>query len=203
MAIGNQVIRIRRASDGQEMYQVTTNRDTDVYPLTSAGQAAFEAAASAGSFTLIVDNGLVIAAGTRPPLVKPGTGTGGVFSLKLQAENATGTGNYSGVPGDNTFRGPYSTSGDYLLYAISDVPITASNYTLSIRYQTNSQTSGLGTVIVNNGMTIDFPLEGADGGQRTYIMSISLNAGTNRIRLQGKSGTAFNVDYIMITRQAS
>ncbi|GAB4035987.1 carbohydrate-binding protein [Spirosoma gilvum] len=203
MAIGTQVIRIRRTSDGQEIYQVTTNRDTDVYPLNSAGQAAFEAAVSAGSLTLIVDNGSVIPAGTRPPLIKPGTGVPVSFSQKLQAESATGTGTYTGQAGDNVFRGPYAAASDYLLYAITDAPMTASNYTLAIRYKTNSQMPGVASVIVNNGVAIDFPLEGTDGGQRTYTMSILLNAGNNRIRIQGKSGTAFYQDYILVTRPAS
>ncbi|WP_020599420.1 hypothetical protein [Spirosoma panaciterrae] len=203
MAIGTQLVRIRRTSDGQEIYQATTTRDTDVYPLTSAGQAAFEAAASAGSFTLTVDNGAIIPAGTRPPLIKPGTGPGAAFSQKIQAEDATGTGTYIGQSGDNTLKGPYSSSSDYLLYAITDAPITASNYTLAIRYQTNSQTPGTATVIVNSTTTIDFPLEGTDGGKRTYTMAISLNAGSNRIRIQGKSGTSFYQDYIVVTRPAS
>ncbi|WP_020595215.1 hypothetical protein [Spirosoma panaciterrae] len=203
MAIGTQLVRIRRTSDGQEIYQATTTRDTDVYPLNSAGQAAFEAAASAGGFTLTLDNGAVIPAGTRPPLIKPGGNTVPPFSRKIQAEDAAGTGTYSGAPGDNNVRGPYTAGSDYLLYAISDVPTTASNYTLTIRYQTNSQTPGLGTIIINSGTGIDFPLEGTDGGKRMYSLTISLNAGSNRIRIQGKSGTSFYQDYIIVTRPSN
>ncbi|WP_245859457.1 hypothetical protein [Spirosoma aerolatum] len=84
MAIGTQLVRIRRSSDGQEIYQATTTRDTDVYPLNSAGQAAFEAAASAGGFTLTLDNGAVIPAGTRPPLIKPGGNTTPPFPGKYR-----------------------------------------------------------------------------------------------------------------------
>ncbi|WP_461095178.1 carbohydrate-binding protein [Spirosoma gilvum] len=203
MAIGTQLVKIRRTSDGQEIYQATTTRDTDVYPLTSAGQAAFEAAASAGGFTLMLDNGAVVAAGTRPPLTKPGSSANPPFFRKLQAEDATGTGAFTEQSGDNNLRGPYTSSSDYLLYAITDVPVTASNYTLTIRYQTNSQTPGLATIIVNSGSSIDFPLEGTDGGKRMYNLPIQLNAGSNRIRIQGKSGTSFYQDYIIVTRPIS
>ena len=202
MAIGTQIVKIHSTSDGQIIYQATTQRNTDQYPLTSAGQAAFEADASAGNFTLTVDNGVVIPAGTRPPLTKPGTGPTTAFSQKIQAEDATGTGSSTGASGDNNVRGPYSTSSDYLLYTIASAPLTAANYNLTIRYKTTTQMGGLGTVIVNSGTPVDFPLEGVEGDLRTYSLTVSLNTGNNTIQVQGKSGTAFFQDYIIVTRAA-
>ncbi|GAB3948033.1 hypothetical protein GCM10028805_21430 [Spirosoma harenae] len=201
MPTGTQIVRIRRTSDGAEIYQATAVRNTDIYPLTTAGQQAFEAAASAGSFTLtVVDNGAIIPAGTRPPLVKPGTGGGVPFSQKIQAEEATGTGTYNGQPADDNLRGPYTTSNDYLLYAVSNAPAAATNYNLAIRYQTNSQVAGVATIIINSGTPVDFPLEGTDGGKRIYNIAIALNVGSNRIRIQGKSGTSFFQDHIVVSR---
>lgn len=202
MALGTQLIKIFRTSDGQPLYQATTIRNTEVYPLTSAGQAAFEAAVNAGSFTLTVDNGAVIPAGTPPPLLKPGAVNSVAFSQKIQAEDASGTGTSPGASGDNILRGPYRTSSEYLIYTITNAPTTASNYNLAIRYQTNTQTPGVASMIINGGTPVDFPFEGTDGGKRTYNAVISLNAGNNTIRIQGKSGTPLFQDYILVSRPA-
>ncbi|WP_332369480.1 hypothetical protein [Spirosoma telluris] len=99
MALGTQLIKIRRTTDGQVLYLATTLRNTSDFPLNGAGQAAFEAAVNAGSFTLTVDNGAIIPAGTVPPLIKPGVVTGAAFSQKIQAEDAAGTGTSSGPSG--------------------------------------------------------------------------------------------------------
>ncbi|MVM32827.1 hypothetical protein GO755_22490 [Spirosoma sp. HMF4905] len=202
MALGTQLIRIRRTTDGQVLYLATTSRNTADYPLNSAGQAAFEAAASSGSFTLTVDNGAVIPAGTIPPLIKPGAINNSPFSQKIQAEDAAGTGTASGSSGDSNVRGPYSKNTDYLTYTVTGAPATASNYSLALRYQTNTQAAGIASLIINGGTPVDFPIEGTDGGMRTYNATISLTPGNNTIRIQGKSGAAFFQDYIIVTRAA-
>ncbi|QMW04453.1 CBM35 domain-containing protein [Spirosoma foliorum] len=202
MALGTQLIRIRRTSDGQVIYLATALRNTADYPLNSAGQAAFEAAVGAGSFTLTVDNGAIIPAGTIPPLIKPGAVTSPAFSQKIQAEDAAGTGTSSGPAADNNVRGPYATSSDYLVYTVTGIPTTASNYTLIVRYQSVAQASGIASLIINGAAPIDFPIEGTDGGMRTYTATISLTPGNNTIRIQGKSGSPFFQDYILVTRPA-
>lgn len=202
MALGTQLIRIRRSSDGQVIYLATTLRNTADFPLNSSGQAAFEAAVNEGSFTLTVDNGAIIPAGTRPPLTKPGAIISPAFSQKIQAEDAAGTGTSSGPSADNNVRGPYSTTSDYLVYTLTGVPTTASNYMISLRYQTGTPAAGIASLIINGATPIDFSIEGTDGGMRTYSTTIPLTPGNNTIRIQGKSGTAFFQDYILVTRPA-
>ncbi|WP_332369481.1 hypothetical protein [Spirosoma telluris] len=99
-------------------------------------------------------------------------------------------------------RGPYSTSSEYLVYTITGAPATAPNYKLALRYQTSTQAAGVASLIINGGAPVDFPIEGTDGGKRTYNAMISLTPGNNTIRIQGKSGAAFFQDYIIVTRPA-
>ncbi|GAB4042169.1 fibronectin type III domain-containing protein [Spirosoma litoris] len=70
--IATQPVHAYRKSDGQFLYDGTSDRDVVQYPLTDAGQAAYEAALAAGSHTgITVSNGAVIPAGSIPPLTMP------------------------------------------------------------------------------------------------------------------------------------
>lgn len=130
------------------------------------------------------------------------------FSQRIQAENATGSGTYLGSVGDGTTRGPYTTSAEGLVFTVTGAPVTASNYTIAIRYQTNFDTGATGEmgqmgVIINGGSTQHVATEGAAGGYRTMTLTgQTLNTGNNSIRIEGSFRTFF-LDYIEVTRQAS
>lgn len=170
--------------------------------------------ASKGYLELTVDNGAIIPIGTIPPLTKPSAPGGGggsipAYSQKLQAENATGTGSYTGTIGDGTTRGPYENSSQYLEFKPTGVPTSANNYKLEVRIQTNYDTgltgeTGKMRIIVNGGTPQDVVTEGAAGGYRTYYLNnITLSAGdNNKIRFEGIFRVYF-IDYIVITRPAS
>ncbi len=64
-------VTIRKQGTAEVLYQAKALVNRSTYPRTSAGKTAFEAAASSGTFSLTTLDGCVIAAGTKPPLVKP------------------------------------------------------------------------------------------------------------------------------------
>ncbi|WP_155297291.1 hypothetical protein [Spirosoma aerolatum] len=205
-----------------EDYKVSAERDTLVYPLTDAGDAKLASDAEKGYLNLTVDNGAIIPKGTIPPLVKPDAPTGGgggggggsvpAYNWKEQAENGTGTGDwYHGdAVGDGNVRGPYGNSSQYLEFYPKGVPITANNYKLEMRVQTNYDTGATGEVgkirvIINSGSPIDIENVRGMGGKKStyYLENLTLSAGdNNKIRFEGLFRD-YAIDYIIVSRPAS
>lgn len=123
------------------------------------------------------------------------------FSACFEAENAVGTGN---IYGDTNASGgqakrDYGNAFEYLVYNVTGIPASGT-YSFQLRFRNGeSPTAG---IIVNGGaiQTITLPKTGS--GYAEAGMNITLNAGSNTIRVQGGPGGAFSQDRICIVRES-
>jgi len=102
MPTADQNIYVRRSSDHVTVWSGKTLRNTDNYPLTTQGQALFEAAVLAGNHSgITASNGGTVAAGVAPTLTIPNPPVQGyaAYDVKIQAETAASNVNFSGTPG--------------------------------------------------------------------------------------------------------
>ena len=211
-------------------YQVTFTRPESDFPLGSTGVNLAKRAVLDGKLNLrVISSGTYsgttytatkfyascyIAAGTKPGLnppncaftstiVTPPTTTTTTITIpavnqSFAAADGSGTGSDIGLG----YYGGYTDNSQYRQFSYS-APVTAGDYNLAIHYKTNTQTTGKGNIVVNGSTNVEFDLEGAEGGTRTTYRNISLNQGSNTIRLEGKSGTTYFFDNLFLTRAAS
>lgn len=178
---GDDIIQsIKLASDGNYLIIGRTN---------SADNAFFGANNNPNGVTIWV----------RKQVAAPTPG-GGEFTACYEAENAAGTGGTYDDPNASggKARGQYGNSSEHLIYTLTGIP-AAGTYVLSIRFRNGEEPSA--GVIVNGGaiQTIGLPRTGGNYGE--VSLNVTLNAGTNTIRIQGGSGGAFNQDKICITQE--
>lgn len=181
------------------VYNGTVLRDVEVYAYTIPGQQQLETDVAAGKFTITVDNGAIISPGTIPPLTRPQPPASVAFSQKIEAETMqgnTGSITFEGT----TVVGPFASSSDQRTATLSVVGTNP--VTVTYKYQTNGSTAGHGSYSINGGSAVEFPVEGTDGGTRTPNFTFIPLDGANTIRFEGKDGTSFFLDYIIVSRTA-
>lgn len=181
------------------IYNGEARRDVELYPLTAAGQAAYEAAVALGTFTITVDNGAIISPGTVPPLTKPIPPPSVAFATQIEAEAMAGNTTMSTYQGI-TIAGPFTAATDFRQASLQIVGLKPC--TITYRYQVNNTTPGRGTIVINEGTFIDFNVAGSNGIPQTASIAFVPIDGNNSIRFQGKDGTSFYLDFIIVSRTA-
>ncbi|OJW78460.1 hypothetical protein [Spirosoma sp. 48-14] len=207
MPTADQNIYVRRSSDHVTVWSGKTLRNTDNYPLTTQGQALFEAAVLAGNHSgITASNGGTVAAGVAPTLTIPNPPVQGyaAYDVKIQAETAASNVNFSGTPGDVTTREFFQNSSHYADFAFTGMPVSDGNYTIILRAKTTSGTdTTIVDLIINNGTPFQVSIPPTGGGLTTVTVSgKAFQAGDNTLRFRGNTNNA-GLDYIRITHPAS
>ena len=138
--------------------------------------------------------GAAMAGGTTPP---PGT----LFEAESGTLSSGGTfdSNHAGFTGTG-FANPANAVGAYV-----DIPVTVSaagTKTLTIRYSDGTTSARPATISVNGTSkgTLNFPVTADWDTWSTVSMSVSLNAGSNTIRIAGTTANgAANIDSVTIS----
>lgn len=137
----------------------------------------------------------------------PGGGGSGTTTITIQ-ENTNGfcalegtiDNNHTGFTGTG-FANASNLSGAGINWRIS-IPSSGS-YTLTWRHANGGTTSRPGRILVNgvqSGSTINFPSTSLWSTWTEVSVTVSLNAGTNTLRLESTSSTGLsNIDYLKVT----
>lgn len=211
------VIAPKAGVSGTE-YTVQLRRNWKAYPGTTAGLAKWTNAIASGAFSLtVIPSGCVIAAGTKPTPTPPVCTTTAPVNttvvipafIQTVAYVSASKSSFQGTSG-GYHTNQFLTTADYADYTITSAPVTSSTYSLSVNYMTTFDPPYFttGQVIINSGTPVSFTATDASGGNRTATFTgISLNAGTNTIRVRGSTDGSntrpFFQNYITVGRATS
>lgn len=190
-------------------YEVLALRNLTTYPLTGTGPSSWTAAIASGQISLtVLSSGCLIAAGTIPPTVAPTcsqtttqpTTTTQVITTPAYSQSLAGPdGRFIYTVASGT--SPTSTS-----LSFTGAPKTASDYSYSLKYESNAESgTGQGGISVNGGsVQSSFTLEPAGGGSRTVTGVLSLSEGSNTVTFTNTTGTfPYQVKTMSIVRASS